>query len=156
MTWSVLSSFRMRTKLNLPLQGTQLLRHPARGTVCMLGGLRQAHVDQRATAAVRTWYCRRSLPVSIQPVHGGSKFFGPCPKVRGKEDLLAPPWIAVEDCALWNGSIEHLLQTKRLRAELHGIAVAGLALAPLVLDGIGVRTELDDVGAPGQVELLRP
>ena len=89
-------------------------------------------------------------------MHCGGQFFGARAKLRRKRDLLPTTWIAVEDRSKRNSSREHLLQAKRLRAELHSIAVVRLALASLVLNRKWLWTKLDDVGAPGQAEPLRP
>ena len=130
--------------------------HPARRAFLLRGSLGKTHVDQGATTAVSAGLRRRRLPVAIQAMHCGCEFFSARAKLRRKDDLLTPARIAVEDRATRNGGLQHLLQAKRLRAELDGVAIGWLALAPLVFHRVRLRTELDDVGASGQVESLRP
>jgi hypothetical protein len=64
--------------------------------------------------------------------------------------------VAVEDSALRNRGLQHLFQTKRLRAELQGIENVGSAHGTLVVHWVRRRVILYCIGPSGQVQPLRP
>ena len=73
----------------------------------------------------------------------------------GERDFKAAARLAIEEGASRNRDREHLLKAKRLRAQLHLIAVVRLALAALVLDRVRLWPELNNVGAARELQAVR-
>ena len=85
-------------------------------------------------------------------MHVGCERCGPSTELGRKFHFQPTARVAVKNGAARDWLAEHFFKTERLCAKLDEIAVIRLASAALVLDGKGLRAELDDIGASGETE----
>jgi len=81
-------------------------------------------------------------------VHLGAKIFGTSTKLSGKLNFLTTMGLSVKDRPSRYASLQHLFKAYGLCAELHQIAVGGLAPAAFVFDRIRFRAELHHIASP--------
>lgn len=109
-------------------------------------------MGERTAAAVRAGEGGGRDTAAMEAVHLLRQRLGARTQGWGEGDVQAAARGSVEDGAGGDVGVEHLFDAEGLRAELDEVAIVGLALAALVLDGEGEGREFDEVGAAGEGE----
>ncbi len=80
----------------------------------------------------------------------GHCFFGLTSQSVVEVDIAAASGACVVNSAGRHGDAEHFFEAKCLGAQLHVVVVPASSFAVLVLDGIGCRSKLDEIGHADQ------
>jgi len=115
-----------------------------------------AEVDERAVvAAALLVVCRRSGLDLEKFSCSGDGFQSEGAKVFVDGERRPASGFPVENQALGDGGLKHLLQTKRLRTDLHLIRPMQLRLPPFILNGRQrpIAIPLHNIADPAQIVL---